>query len=379
MEKGIKRKESGMKEKIKKRAPLSIKEGKKKGASEELKREDLVRALRRLKPGLGKGMSGTDYDSNFLFRTDRIGSYSDEVAVQCFFPVGVECSVEGEKLLTALSKVNREFLNMSVDGGKGQLIIKAGRQSFGLVLNAGSEGLSKRLDSFDYEGMKWRKVPKGFQEGLRFCSYSASKDAIKPYLMGVCVQGKDLLSSDNYRISWFELGESLTKERVLVPAREYLKVSDYPCEKFSLEEGWIHFMGEGLYYSLHLLGLSEEYPADAARAFFPKKVDATRQFSIPKSFSQALDNSLVIDRDRSFWDREVKIFSREGTLYCRSEAEVGDWYEEGIEFFDKVSNFSVALNPVFLSDILKYEGKAYLVDDHKIMFVSDSFKHLISF
>jgi len=345
----------------------------------ELKREDLIAVLKRLKPGLGTGKLGADYDSNFLFRTDRLGSYNDDVAIQCSFPVGVECSVDGEKLLTALAKVYSERLAMSVDAEKGQLVIKAGRQSFGLMVNAESEELSKRLDTFNYENMEWKETPKGLREGLRFCSYSASKDATKPYLMGVFVEGRDLLSSDNYRISWYTLGKSLTENAVLIPAREYLKISDYPCEKYAVDDAWIHFMGEGLYYSLHLLGLAEEYPANSAKGFVPKKVDASKQFTIPKSFSKALDNSLVIDKDKSFWDREVKIFSREGTLYCRSEAEVGDWYEESIEFPAKVSNFSVALNPAFLSDILKYECKAYLVDEHKILFMSDSFRHLISF
>lgn len=331
-----------------------------------------MEVLKRLQPGL----SNAEYAGSYLLMGDRVAAFNREVAIQCEFPIGVEGSVEGEKLLALLGKMKADKLTIRPDAD--QLVVSGGRQSFGIKLGGQDEALIRRLEALPYADMKWRRVPEGFREGLTFCSYCASQDATKPYLLGVLVRGRDLLASDNLRISWFTLPADFPGGPLLIPAHEYLQVSNHPCEEYAVEDGWLHFRGGALYHSLLLMPLAEEFPAEAAKGFFPKKVTAAQQFTIPKTFTTTLENSLVLGKEQSFYDRTVKLFSKGDGLYCRSETE-NEWYEEHVEFNDQVNRFEIAINPAFLSWVLKYEGKSYLAGEGKMLFEGSNFKHLISF
>lgn len=340
--------------------------------SKSIKKEDLLRALDRVKLGLSaKGMVETEFEQ-YLFMGDRIATCGEDVCIVVPFPIGFSCSVRANELYKLISGFTSD--EILLEQKKGELTARSGKDSsFGLAYS--EPGASHEMvKSLNHDGLKWKKLPKEVRDAIVLCSFSASKDLSKPELTGVHVRGKDVLSSDNYRISWYQLEKTKMEKEFLVPASGAVHLADYDLSHYSLTESWIHFKGEDVFFSIRLLG--GEFP-QKAMGFFPEKTK--RGFELPKELNGILDKALVLLQDDSLLNKQVKLVFGEKEISCRVDKQDVGWFFESIPLKKGIKEkMEVEVNPIFLKEILKRSTEVVLVDENRMMFLSDNFKHLIA-
>ena len=336
---------------------------------DKFNRQELLKALDKLKPGLSsRGI--VEQTTHYLFMDDRIVTYNDELCLMAEYPIGFKGSVRAEEFYKLLTKSSAK--EISLDLKEEQLMVKAGKSSFGLAYME-EEQLHEKVQSLEIDELKWKTLPEELKDALVLCSFSASKDMTKPALTGVYVGGRDVLSSDNYRISWYQMKEEM-RRKFLVPASSVVHLVNYEVLEYCLTGSWVHFKGKGLVFSARLL--SEEFPVKA-KEFFPE--EAGEEFELPKELSGVLDKAMVLLQDDFLLDKEVKLFFTEKEVICEVEKKDLGWLKEEVPLKSgPKEQIQIEINPIFLKEILKKTSKVSLVGEGGILFTSPNFRHLIA-
>jgi len=229
------------------------------------------------------------------------------------------------------------------------------------------------IELFRYDDLSWRDFPSEVGRAMGLCAFTASKDLVKSNLSGVWVGDGDVMSSDNYRISWFQLGGAGIKRNFLVPARQAVHLLDLDLDRYSLTESWVHFGGAGLFYSIQLLG--EGFPQES-RDFFPSTYG--NGFEIPKQLTGVLNKVLILLQDDPLLDKYVDLSFEEDRVVCSVEKKDVGWIREELPIQTGPKEpIVLSINPIFLREVLRYATKMVPVDENKAMFVSNNFKQLI--
>jgi len=328
-------------------------------------RLDLLTVLDSLKPGLSNRE-----ETSYLFMKDRIATYNDELCLVADYPIGFEGSVRAEELYKLLMKTSAKEINLDLE--EQQLKVKAGKSSFGLAYREGSE-IQEKVESLKHKELKWRPLSKELKDAMVLCSFSASKDMTKPALTGVYVGGGEVLSSDNYRISWYKVEEGIRRS-FLVPATSIVHLIGYEMKEYCLMDSWIHFSDGKLHFSARLL--SEEFPTKA-REFFPEETE--EGFELPKELSGVLDKAMVLLQDDFLLDKAVKLTFTEKDVSCRVDKMDVGWFLESVPLERGTKGqIEIEINPVFLKEILKRTSTVSLMGEDKVLFTSGNFRHLIA-
>ncbi|MBU0847212.1 hypothetical protein KKH23_08530, partial [Patescibacteria group bacterium] len=142
----------------------------------EFNRQELLNILDSLKPGLfSKGI--TEQTTHYLFMEDRIATYNDELCLMVEYPIGFKGSVRAEEFYKLLAKSSAE--KVSLDLKEEQLMVKAGKTSFGLAYTEEGQ-VHEKVRSLEQDSLKWKPLSKELKEAMVLCSFSASKDMTKP-------------------------------------------------------------------------------------------------------------------------------------------------------------------------------------------------------
>lgn len=336
---------------------------------ESINKKDLLDVLDLLKPGLSGGRSIIEQTTHYLFMKDRIATYNENVCLVVPFPIGFSGSVKAEEFYKLISKVSADKIQLTLK--ENQIVMRAGKSSFGLAYEQSGE-IHGMIDSLRHNQLKWITLPEGMKEAIVLCSFSASKDVTKPGLAGVFINNDEVLSSDNYRISWSRLEKGLG-ESFLIPTSSAVHLMNYDLDKFCLSESWIHFKGKNLFFSIRLL--EEEFP-EKAKEFFPKETG--EEFELPKELAGVLDKALVLLQEDLLLDKQVSLTFEDKEILCEVEKQDLGWFKEKIAMENDVEKMEVKVNPIFLKEILKHTTKIILVDEGRLLFTSGNFKHLIA-
>ena len=341
--------------------------------SKEIRKKDILEALDRLEPGLSA--RGVDAEAGrYLFMGDRVAVYSDNVCVVVSFPTGFSGSVSAREFHKLVSGVSTDIINLELRDN--QVVANAGTDSsFGLAYMEPGEAHEK-VRSLEEEGLQWRDFTEDVKRAMVLCAFSASKDVTRrPEMTGVHVGNGEVLSSDNHRISWYQLGEGSGMRRsFLVPAASVVHLIHYDMDKYSLAEGWVHFRGKDATFSARLLA-AEDFPQ--AKGFFPE--EEMEGFELPKELVGALDKALVLLRDDHLLDKNVRLSFSGDRIVCEVEKRDLGWVREVVPLVGgPEKSVEMEANPVFLKEIMKYSTKVVLVDENRMLFLSENFKHLIA-
>jgi len=361
-----------------KKAPV-----KKSSKGRSVSREDFFDVLDLLRPGLStKGI--VDQSGDYLFGEDWIATYNDLVCVVANFPTGVSGSVSGSTLYKLFSGVQSSIGSVGMEAtGKG-LKFTSDKYGFSVPLKEAdytetgkTPGMHGRVKSLLGRKMKVEPLPEGLVEALVLCSFYASRDMTMPALTGVFVSGKDVVSSDRYRITLCKLKEELPSFNV--PAYGVVHLSSkYNLTWFASDGDWVSFGGDKLRYSVRLQ--DNKFDVDYNK-FFPKlKSSGDRNWSLPsQQLVAALDRSRVLLSDQPLLEESVLLKIGKGSIECVvDDRKTGSMVEE-IDFDTSGSEvIEVSMNPLFLKEALKHDVKLVFVDDSRVMFQSEKFKHLIS-
>jgi len=341
-----------------------------------MEKKDFLNAVNSILPGVDFGITGSEGSELVTFEKSWLRSFNGAVSASYPLKSGVEGSVNAKYLVNIITKLkDDEIIIKELDDNK--LMFRSGKST--LKLN-----VMERSSFADFITPplkdKFQKLPDDFMDGLKLCVFSAGKDGTHGILGGICIEEGFMLSTDNYRVSRYKLGESdlNKKDSFVLPSSsvlEMLKLSD-ELSGFYFEYPWIHFRGSsGLVISFLLL--KGEYPAEKIHNLVDKECEG--EFEFPKELAAAVSRAEVLSWESMEMSNFLRLSRKGKYLIVEGKRDMGEYLER---IFWKDSNFSegifIEVNPDFLRKILAVSRKFCLVSSgNRIVFSSNNYTHLL--
>jgi hypothetical protein len=323
-----------------------------------IKTSELISALSKIKSGIStRGV--VDGFGNYSLDDDFVRTYNDHICISYPFKTGVVASVKAENLNAVLSKIDVENIELSVVDNS--LLINGGNTKAGLIKTEGVKHIPINGE--------WKDLPEDFLHGLSLCSFSAADTMSMGILYCIHVNRKKLYSSDNYRISKYELSKEI-RDTFLIPAKSAEEVSKFKVTKYLLDESWVHFKSDtGVIFSCRIVnGIYK----DVDRFF---EVEG-KEFVLPENIKKYVDSSLVMADGKREFEKKIEMTLSKDQIILRGETETG-WIESKVPCqLDLEESFKVTINPVFLNEVLN-KSTSIIVREGRALFKSENFQHVM--
>lgn len=324
-----------------------------------MKTKDLKEVLTLLSRNL-KNKSIIEEHNSFVFNKNKIFVFNDNFALEIPFKSDIQAIVPALELSKIINGITEEDIKISCKNN--QLTIAAGSVKAQINCYDWNKESVKLLT----KDIKWMKVPKDFNKGLKLTLFSASTDISQPVFNSISVSKNIIQSSDDFRASKFEMKGRM--KSFLLPLSCAIMLSQFKSVEYIVTENWIHVKNEdgSIFHSRILVG---KFP-DTSELF---EVEGDI-FELPKELSQTIDLVSVLAEGDFITDKKIQIDIYEGKMRCRAENETG-WIESDIEL-DTRSSLSFLINPIFFGEVLKLSSEA-ITDGEKIEFISGNFRHMM--
>lgn len=333
----------------------------------KIKRSELLKALSLVKPGLAK-KEIVEQSTHFIFNKEEIVAYNDYICITHPFKTDFKCSIKAEEFYKLLQSMKEE--NITVECGK-DMIVKINDKETRVGLSATKEGkIDEYINQLDIKNIKkWKILPKDFIQGVYLCMFSISKDMTSGTLSCLSIVDNKISSSDNLRISQYEMGDSI-KNDLLIPLQSVVELVKYPVTKYCLIDSWIHFKtDEGIVFSTRIM--KGDFP-DVGKFLDLKGT----KINLPKELQEAMQlTKIVVEDSLDIVDQKVELTIKKDIITCRGDGKIS-WAEKDVVFSYKGKEIKFLVNPLFLSQVLN-KTTSVIVGEEKALFISDSFKHVM--
>jgi DNA polymerase III sliding clamp (beta) subunit (PCNA family) len=328
--------------------------------------EKLKTTLAKVKPGLANNEI-IEQATHFCFQGGVVRTYNDRVSISCSLPEGmeVEGAVKAKEFYDMISKMPSGEMEVTEE----EWLIKIKHGKIKVEINKQSAFLT----IIDLEKLeKWKALPEGFEEAIKFCSFSASKDITIPYLVCIQVKHDRILSCDRFRATKVFLDKMIRKE-LLIPASSAVELAKYKSKEFCVEEDWIHFRDEeGTVFSCRTM--KTKFNNEVVEAFF--EVPGGKEIELPDNFHTVVDRVQTLVTEEFDQDKTITVKITEGKMSCKGEGSLGH-IEETMKVKYKGKDIEFKVHPNFLIEILSHL-KTVLVGEKALLFKGDNFEHVIS-
>lgn len=327
-----------------------------------MNREKLTKALSSTRAGLAD-KEIVEHSTSFVFSNGQVITYNDAVSVRYPLDIGVEGAVSAAPIMAFLGRVSAD--EVKIEQKENELILKCGRAKAGIPVTA---EVPKHLTSLKVPKKGWEDIPKGFEDAIKLCLFTASKDMTKPILNNLHIQSKTVESADNYRATRTLMKGAIGTE-ILLPLAAAKNLPSFAPKEYVVTKTWAHFRNEDkVVLSCRLF--AGEYPE--LDGFFKLKGESVE---FPAKLKDILERAGVFSTADFDTDREVLISVTKGRMKVRAESQDG-WFEETVKAPD-VEDMSFRIHPVFLADILAHSSTATLADN-AMLFKDKHFSHVVS-
>jgi len=332
----------------------------------KINKDELIKALEIVKPGLAQ-KEMIEQSTSFAFMDGRVVTYNDEISIS--HPVAdleIDGAVKADKLYGFLNKVKKDEIEFKVTESEIRMIV--GKSKAGLVLQA---EVKLPLDEIGAMG-KWKEVPDGLLDAIRFCIFSCSNDMSKPVLNCIHVR-KDtnqVESTNNLRATRHDFTGQLPVPSFLIPGSSARELHKYEITHIARGSGWIHFKtAEDTVFSCRVF--SDDFP-EMNHLFKVKG----KEIKLPKTTADILDCAGVFSSKDHFLDNMVEVSLADKKLKITAKAD-SDWFKEeaNIRYSDDPITFQIHTN--FFKEICQQEGKCILASN-MMKFQGDNWEHILA-
>lgn len=337
-------------------------------------RKKFIDVLQAVKPGLAQ-REIIEHSTSFIFKDNQLMTYNDEVSVR--HKLGKEfkeldgCAIQSKELFALLNKLTDEEIEIEVTDS--ELKVQGKKNKAGIKLEAANieefvNALGKPKD--------WESLPASFLTAIGFCMFSAGKDMTKPLLTCIYVKGQDVLSSDDKRITHYELGNKADLEELLIPASVAKDLKSYTPTEYSVTDGWLHFRNEEeVVFSCRTM--EGTYSATKAMQIIDSVEGETAK--LPAGLPEALERAGIFSSGtdiKTANDDRIKITLADGELTVRGEGS-GGWFEETTRIRYKGEALEFEVNPAHLQAILSHTDEV-MIGERMLKFEGENFSHVVS-
>ena len=334
-------------------------------------RKHLLEVLQTVQPGLA-GKEIIELSTSFIFMEGRVLTYNDKVSISRPIDVDFEGVVVAKEFVKLLEKLKDEEVDISID--KAHLIVKGKKNKAGINIEK-STNIDEILDVLG-KVKKWSALPATFVEGLSYCLSSVGKDMTRALLTCIHCNGNKMMSSDDVRITVFDLGEHADIEALNVPSEAAEGLRSFSPLKYATTKGWAHFKAENdAVFSCRLL--TGEYAADKTMKYVEKAAEGEK-FALPQGLSEALDRAGIFSTGveiKTANDNRVRLTLADGNVTIKGEGNAG-WFEETSRVRYKGDPLEFDVNPTFLQQILSHTNEV-TINNRTLRFETDDFIHVI--
>jgi hypothetical protein len=336
----------------------------------KIKKAALLKALESIKPGLAKKQI-IESDKDFIFTGNDVLTYNSQMSIFYPFETDFKCSVPSFELYNIIKNIKEDEIEISVLENK--LNIKSEKTKANISISK-AEKISEIISSLDLNKIMENllPLPKKFLEGIELCLLSASNDLTKPSLSSILIKNNLIMSSDSFRISKFDMDESIEKT-FYIPINSAIELIKLPVVDYCYNENFIFFSTkEDVLFFCQAINPEIIYNYEDFFDNF-KGINIT----LPNDISEMIKSSSVFSEGDFTTEKMIQIKILKNEIKCKGENGIG-WIESSskIDFNSDIGiNFSI--NPEFFSKILQYSTKISY-QKGKILFSMENFSHLIA-
>lgn len=334
----------------------------------KISKQRLLEALNAVQPGLSNKAIVEQSDS-FIFTKGQLLTYNDKICVSYPLKTELDCALSGKEFYGIISGCPED--EVTLEQKKDSVSIKSGKDKSQLQ-QLDSSSIMELVKSLKLLSVKKKlqPLPDDFVEAINFCLFTASKDATYPVLTCLYINKNVVMSSDDFRVTKFEMKEGL-ESSFLLPATAAEKLVRYDVDSYYAAEDWIYFKttNNAMFCSRAMQG---EYP-DYSQDFDVKGTNLI----FPNGLSKCVQDSIVMTDGDFDLDKRVQVTLDSGSVIVRAEKEGIGWTEKPVEMKYKGKKKSFVINPKFFAAILQRSNKAKLGED-RVVFTSKNSQHLIS-
>lgn len=323
----------------------------------KVNRLKLEEALAAVMPGIAK-KEALQQSASFVFQNGKVFAFNDDIAVSHPVTVNFTGVVPAKNFLDLIGKLKPAEIELTLS--EGELRVVGSKAKAGLRLEA---EICLPLEDL---GMpeEWEPLPANFAPAVKFCLFSAGRDANKAALTHIHVLEDCVESCDNDRATRYFTSEDVAMRELMIPASAARHLINYNCNEYAETDGWLHFRNaQDVTFSCRTT--EESYPN--LDRFLECKGE---KGEFPEEMGEMLDRAdTMSDGER------VNVALNGSKLTVSTDGNAG-WYEEiaRVKYAGKPVDFDI--HPDFLVSMLKI-GTTIVIAEGRLLFQTDDFIHIV--
>jgi hypothetical protein len=322
----------------------------------------------------------------FIFREGKVFTYNDRLALIASVDMESSFIVDGPVFHSLVSKLaDAATAEIEVAVKKSSVVLKADGWFTGEVplLNT-KEGTAaeKFIESMSKAKLKYAAVDKKFNEALKLCQFTTSKDVTLPALTGVYFCDNRILSSDSYRVSRYTMEKGLGT-RFLLSTKGVKELSRSDVVEFADSKAWAYFKtSEGVVVACRKMGA--EYPEKVQESLDAalKKAKHVKEEVLPAASSDMVGIcACIFSKDlgeETFVEVTMKVENKVGVFTVKSTTAAGNvlCQKKGKKWGG--SSYRFMIDPNFLQLIVQQTTKFRTVGE-VLIFEAGAFSYLTTY
>jgi hypothetical protein len=356
-----------------------------------IKREDFLNALKLIMPAAGAGgLGGPDL---VVFDNGWVRGYNDNLSISYKFDTGIEGAVPVEELFKTLKILKTN--TVEVTPAEDWVEFKCGITTLRIVKIVGTEckmmnqcedytRLKNRLASLNLKKAEWVPMPKNLLEGLKL-SLMAAEDSAIGRLTGIVIVDSIILSSDNYRLAKYDMGETISDDpiRLKTSAVSNLVRMKKTFDFVGVAERWLHLKKDDLIVSIGQIPYAD-YPLEDVTDVFNGWFDDPTVYTMPAGLEKYIKRTELLagigggigddyHHELNF-ATAINLKTDGGHLVITAGKNVG-MVEIRVPWDGTLPNLTIA--PAFLKQVLRLTRSFRVSQDKKmVLFETPNFKIL---
>lgn len=303
----------------------------------------------------------------FTFFNDFIFVYNENFCILHPFKFdGVECSVPANEFYEVLKKIDEDEIDIGFVKDKFEIKSETTKANL-KVLEVDLSNKISLIAADVKEIKKWGKLPDDFSEGISLCLLSTDKRLTDSYFNCIWVNGKNMISTDNYRVSRYTFDKGID-DSFFIPEVTANEIIKYDVKEYYKGETWIFFRTkDNVIFCLR--GLQYDFPKlDYLFVFDGKNI------KLPDNMGKIIEVSEILAAGDSEEEKEIEIKIENGEITCKGSNKAG-WIEKVDKINSKIK-LNIIINPGFMRKVIN-KTKIGKVGKNLIVFKIENFEHLI--
>lgn len=332
----------------------------------ETKKTEFIDVLEKLKIGLSK----KDVDKqtgHFIFTSEYVLVCNEEVFIAHPFENDFsdkDCYGVPLEFYELLTKINKD--DIKIDFTEDVIKIKAGKVKSELALL--QDIVTDALP--DFEDLEWGQLPADFIEGVDMCRLSVGSGGHKEFFKCICVHDGNIYSTDDARISKYELEEGQIANFTIL-GREISKLLKFDVFEYAMDDAWVFFRTkDNVIFSIRQQNV--DFPVEDLLGMMEVEGDV---IVLPDGMENNIETVMVTAKGESEELKEVTIKIKGSKMTLTGEKERGRTSASMKSGQKKGFEVEFCVSPVFLLKILE-KTRNVCIGEGSALFTAGNLTHI---